>query len=183
MSMMAVSIARKRGVGRPEVSWQTLMKSTSRTLKNKTEQLHINAQGCIHQICISDSPRKPVTLETNCNHSYKFSSDYASALSPSSIYLLKVNNRNTRTRCEICSKLTIKTPERRKRLVLVFLLLTLNMQLPDGSCLHHNWCYIYHDVYQLVFTCLKLTKETVEQGIFVVLVSLFLTLNIFHTLF
>ena len=27
------------------------------------------------------------------------------------IYLLKVNNRNTRTRCEICSKLTIKTPE------------------------------------------------------------------------
>ena len=29
------------------------------------------------------------------------------------IYLPKVNNRNTRTRCEICSKLTIKTPERR----------------------------------------------------------------------
>ena len=28
-------------------------------------------------------------------------------------YMLKVNNRNTRTRCEICSKLTIKTPERR----------------------------------------------------------------------
>ena len=24
------------------------------------------------------------------------------------IYLLKVNNKNTRTRCEICSKLTIK---------------------------------------------------------------------------
>ena len=32
---------------------------------------------------------------------------------PASIYLLKVNNRNTRTRCEICSKLTIKTPQRR----------------------------------------------------------------------
>ena len=31
------------------------------------------------------------------------------------IYLLKVNNRNTRTRCEICSKLTIKIPERRLR--------------------------------------------------------------------
>ena len=28
-------------------------------------------------------------------------------------YMLKVNNRNSRTRCEICSKLTIKTPERR----------------------------------------------------------------------
>ena len=60
---------------------------------------------------------------------------------PAGIYLLKVNNRNTRTRCEICSKLTIKTPERRQwrrsgvfivnfehisHLVLVFLLLTLN---------------------------------------------------------
>ena len=27
------------------------------------------------------------------------------------IYLLKFNNKNTRTRCEICSKLTIKMPE------------------------------------------------------------------------
>ena len=58
------------------------------------------------------------------------------------IYLLKVNNRNTRASCEICSQLTIKTPERRhwrrsgvftanfehiSHLVLVFLLLTLNM--------------------------------------------------------
>ena len=32
--------------------------------------------------------------------------------SPAGIYLLKVNNRNTRTRCEICSELTIKTSER-----------------------------------------------------------------------
>ena len=31
---------------------------------------------------------------------------------PAGIYLLKVNNRNTRRRCEIYSKLTIKTPER-----------------------------------------------------------------------
>ena len=28
-------------------------------------------------------------------------------------YMFKVKNRNTRTGCEICSKLTIKTPERR----------------------------------------------------------------------
>ena len=28
--------------------------------------------------------------------------------------MFKVNNRNTRTRCGICSKLTIKTPERRQ---------------------------------------------------------------------
>ena len=29
------------------------------------------------------------------------------------IYLLKASSRNTRTRCEICSKLTIKTQEQR----------------------------------------------------------------------
>ena len=32
---------------------------------------------------------------------------------PVGIYLLKVNNRNIRTRCEIYSKLTMKAPERR----------------------------------------------------------------------
>ena len=36
------------------------------------------------------------------------------AYNPAGIYLLKVNNRNTRARREICSKLTIKTPERRQ---------------------------------------------------------------------
>ena len=30
---------------------------------------------------------------------------------PAGIYLLKVNNRNTRARCEICPKLIIKIPE------------------------------------------------------------------------
>ena len=60
---------------------------------------------------------------------------------PAGNYLFKVNNRSTKTRCEICSKLTIKTPERRdwrhsgvfivnfehiSHLVLDFLLLTLN---------------------------------------------------------
>ena len=59
--------------------------------------------------------------------------------------MIKVNNRNTRARREICSKLTIKTTERRhwcctvnfsfehiSRLVLLLLLLTLNMYLPAG---------------------------------------------------
>ena len=32
---------------------------------------------------------------------------------PGGIYLLKGNYRNTRTRCKICSQLTIKTPEPR----------------------------------------------------------------------
>ena len=33
---------------------------------------------------------------------------------PAGIYLLKVNKRNTRTRCETCSKFTIKISERRQ---------------------------------------------------------------------
>ena len=60
---------------------------------------------------------------------------------PVNIYLFKVDNRNTKKRCEICSKVTIKTPEqcqgRRScvfivnfehilHLFLVFLLSTLN---------------------------------------------------------
>ena len=35
---------------------------------------------------------------------------------PANIYLLIVNNRNTRTRCKICSKLTRKTPEWRQNM-------------------------------------------------------------------
>ena len=35
-------------------------------------------------------------------------------VAPGSIYLLTVNNRITRTRCKISSKLTITTPERRQ---------------------------------------------------------------------
>ena len=33
---------------------------------------------------------------------------------PASNYMFKVNNRNTRSRCEICSKLTIKTAGQRQ---------------------------------------------------------------------
>ena len=33
---------------------------------------------------------------------------------PTGNYMLKVNNRNTRARIEICSKLTIKIPEQRQ---------------------------------------------------------------------
>ena len=37
-----------------------------------------------------------------------------SKLFPVNIYLFSVNNTNSRKMCEICSKLTIKTPERRQ---------------------------------------------------------------------
>ena len=63
------------------------------------------------------------------------------------IYLFKVNNSNTRTICNICSKLKLKTFEWRQfchsgvffvifeqilHLALVFLLLTLNRQMLRG---------------------------------------------------
>ena len=43
---------------------------------------------------------------------------------PANMYLFKVNNRNTRKKCEICSNLAIKTPD---AVVLVFFLLTFNI--------------------------------------------------------
>ena len=35
------------------------------------------------------------------------------SLYPANTYLFQVSNKNTRKRCEICSKLAIKTPEQR----------------------------------------------------------------------
>ena len=51
------------------------------------------------------------------------------SVNPANIYLFEVNNGNTKKRCEICYKLTIKTPERHEHILhlfLVSLLLTLN---------------------------------------------------------
>ena len=72
------------------------------------------------------------------------------------IYLLKVGNRNTRTRCEICSKLTITTPER----CFFWSLFLIKLQTWRST---------------------TLLKEGSNAG--VALVSLLLTLNIFKDLF
>ena len=70
---------------------------------------------------------------------------------PANIYLFKFNSRDTRKSCEICSKLTIKTPEGRQwsrsgnitvnfkhisHLFLLFLLLTLNKSMPAVKSLY-----------------------------------------------
>ena len=69
---------------------------------------------------------------------------------PASNFMFKVNSRSTRTRCEMSSKLTIKTSEVRhwrrfgafivnlehiSHLALVLLLLTLNSYMPAGLSL------------------------------------------------
>ena len=69
--------------------------------------------------------------------SYSFSS-------PTGIHLFKFSNYISKTKCKICSKLTIETPEQRQQhrsgvFVVIFdhifqrfLLLTLNKQMMDG---------------------------------------------------
>ena len=116
-------------------------------------------------------------------------------LNPAGIYLLKVNNRNTRTRCEMCSKLTIKTPERRQwrrpgvfivnfehisHPALVFLLLTLNIYLPAGqkyemTKIGRNWVFsertfdlelfFRRRITQQKSRCSKLKKEILQKGV------------------
>ena len=54
--------------------------------------------------------------------------------------MLKVNNRNTKTMCEICSKLTIQAPELRSiGVVLMSLLLTLNIFYTCSSVSNVNF--------------------------------------------
>ena len=84
--------------------------------------------------------------------------------------MFKVHSRNTKTRCQICSELTIKTPEGRhwrrssvfavnlehiSHLVLVFLLLTLSRQMPAGSVLDilaiFTRIYFFRDVFEYHF--------------------------------
>ena len=121
--------------------------------------------------------------------------------SPAGIYLLKVNNRNTRKSSEICSKLIIKTPYRRhwyrsgvyvnfehiSDLVLVFLLLILNMSLTAGSCpceVHKPYpanIYFFKVNNRSIRNRCELNIKDSRTTSITSLVSLLLTLNIYRT--
>ena len=75
---------------------------------------------------------------------------------PANIYLSEINHVNNKSICNICSKLTIKTPEWRhwrrsgifivisqnvSHMVLVFPLLTLNKYMLTGLMLHLLYCF------------------------------------------
>ena len=91
---------------------------------------------------ITNQPLKAYIPDINPSRGkYNFNVlDQRETTHPAGIYLPKVKNRNTRTRCEISSKLTIKTLNRRQwrrssvfmvnfghiSHLLVFLLLTLS---------------------------------------------------------
>ena len=73
---------------------------------------------------------------------HKFIEFVISVIYPVGNYMLKVNNRNTRTRCEIHSKLIIKTTERR--------------HWPRSDVFIVNFEYIWHFVQ--VFLWLTLSR-------------------------
>ena len=62
------------------------------------------------------------------------------ALCQAGIRLFKVNNGKIRTMCEICSKLTIKTPKRQHDVILVYLLLTFKIFHTLFWCFH---CWLW----------------------------------------
>ena len=93
------------------------------------------------------------------------------------IYLLKVYNRNTRARCEICSELTIKLPERHQwhgsgvfivnfehisHAGLLFLLLTLNMWLPAGKYFPNENRYEFISLISLLFCFISALFEGIK---------------------
>ena len=60
---------------------------------------------------------------------------------PAGIYSSKSHNGNTKSMCEICSKLTIKTPERHIDIVLMSLLLILNGFQTFADIAFHCWIW------------------------------------------
>ena len=77
-----------------------------------------------------------------------------------SIYLFKISNKNTRTRCEICSKLEIKTPERRLcRLGTCWMI--------HKRIFYQNYIYILKWWWKLViFVCFKKLLIILEKSLF-----------------
>ena len=66
---------------------------------------------------------------------------YWKVLWPAGCHMFKVNNRSARTRREICSKLTIKTPERRQTLKKSFTCNSLSIlmhSVTSGTCFSLN---------------------------------------------
>ena len=72
---------------------------------------------------------------------------------PAGIYLFKVSNRNTRTRCELCSKLTIKTPKRRQGF-----LWFLVADSQDSKVLVWQCCWKISHSHHLIISYLQILK-------------------------
>ena len=62
----------------------------------------------------ADSEMADLTLGLRLSLSLNLKSRGSATVVQAGNYMFKVKNRNTRTRCELCSKLTIKALERRQ---------------------------------------------------------------------
>ena len=118
----------------PFLSFKAYFKKDSVMGEHLSE--HVSSTGIFHNNYLN------ITIQYKRTPCKKYESSITHQLRqgyPVGMYLFKVNNRNTRKRYEICSKLTIKTPvvfivnyEHISHVVLVFLLLTLSRQMPTG---------------------------------------------------
>ena len=78
---------------------------------------------------------KATELSSGYNYTNGFNNIVPRYSEPVGIYLLKINNRNTRKRCEICSKLIIKTPVRGQKKLLI---LKLPIKIFFIKCCNNN---------------------------------------------
>ena len=95
-------------------------------------------------------------------------------LYPDGIYLFKVNNGNTRVICEICPKLTIKTPKRRQwRLALNF-----NTFMKDLYYFRYVICEIRCPIWYHLYI-LKNVKN-IHGGVLLLVLNVILLQGCFH---
>ena len=112
--------------------WSMLYHASVGGVQNKNSTLYFHLLVWLffhHKICVHDFflwsikfPQQNINqselvvsnCQRNCMKKLKYRCLTGSKIYlPASIYMLKVNNKNLRTRCKICSKLTIKTSGRR----------------------------------------------------------------------
>ena len=81
--------------------------------------------------------KKSVTLVSICMY-------------PANIYLLKPKCRNTRRKCEKCSNLTIKTPERRqwRQCHMTYFTLFSSVSIIDFEQVNVSWVYMASRTYR-----------------------------------
>ena len=79
------------------------------------QRMHFTCSGVVQKTVVPNfvTTHAEIPLQIYNETLQHFTNSSSQNTIPTGNYMFKVNNRNTRTRCEICSKLTIKTPERR----------------------------------------------------------------------
>ena len=74
----------------------------------------IDMNGFVQSKPINVTELKQYCAQRHANSDFQFQQEFEVSTYQANIYLLNVNNRNTRKRREMCWKLTIKTAERRQ---------------------------------------------------------------------